>query len=56
MLLALITGAVGVLVGALIARRRKGTTADVLQYAVVYALAFGLAGLFAAIIVTRIAG
>ncbi|MGI3212398.1 hypothetical protein ACROSR_14920 [Roseovarius tibetensis] len=50
----IIIGAVlGGIVGAVIARRRKGELADVLQYAFVYALLFGIAGLFATLIIHR---
>lgn len=43
----------GAVIGTLIARRRKGSTADILQYAFVYALMFALAGLFATLIIHR---
>lgn len=43
----------GAILGALNARRRKGKTADILQYAAVYAIIFGIAGLFASILVVR---
>ena len=43
----------GAVTGALIAKRRKGTTADILQYAIVYCLVFSLAALFISIIVYR---
>ncbi|MCR9114242.1 MAG: hypothetical protein NXH84_13265 [Rhodobacteraceae bacterium] len=56
MLLATIAAVAGALIGALVARRRKGALADILQYAAVYAVMFALAGLFAAIIITRVAG
>ncbi|MDX1785755.1 hypothetical protein [Roseovarius sp. ZX-A-9] len=45
---------IGAALGAYQARRRKGRIADILQYAVVYALAFALAGLFATIALDRI--
>ncbi len=56
MLLALIGAILGAVTGALLARRRKGTLADMLQYAAVFAIAFALAGLFATILILRIAG
>lgn len=39
--------------GALVAYRRKGRTADILQYAFVYCLAFTILGLFATLIIHR---
>ncbi|WP_297773965.1 hypothetical protein [uncultured Roseovarius sp.] len=49
-----IIGAIlGALTGALIARRRKGKLADILQYAFVYTLIFALAGLFLTLIIHR---
>lgn len=45
----------GAIIGALLAKRRKGSTADILQYAFVYALIFALAGLFATIMIHRAA-
>lgn len=45
----------GAATGALIARRRKGRIADIAQYAVVYAMAFALIGLFATLIIHRMA-
>jgi len=49
-----IIGAIlGALSGALIAKRRKGRLADILQYAFVYMLVFALAGLFATLIIHR---
>ena len=44
---------VGAALGALIARRRKGTLADILQYAFIYCLIFALAGLFLTLIIHR---
>ena len=43
----------GAVAGGLIARRRKGKTADILQYAFVYALIFALAGLFVTLMIHR---
>ncbi len=45
----------GALIGALIARKRKGRSLDILQYAVVYAMIFAVIGLFVTIIVHRLA-
>jgi len=44
----------GALTGALVAKRRKGKLADILQYAFVYCLIFALAGLFITIFVHRL--
>jgi len=49
-ILGAILGAAG---GGLLAWRRKGKPADILLYAVVYALIFALAGLFATLILHR---
>jgi len=43
----------GAVTGALIAKRRKGRLADILQYAFVYALVFALAGLFITLFIHR---
>lgn len=50
-IVALIAGAV---IGALSARKRNGTTLDVLQYTAVYAIIFGVVGMLATILVHRI--
>lgn len=46
----------GAIAGALRARARGGTAADMAQWAVVHGLILGLAGLLAAILLTRAAG
>ncbi len=46
----LVLGALG---GGLRARARGGKTADIAQYAAVYAILFGLAGLFLTLILDR---
>jgi hypothetical protein len=46
----------GAILGALQARRRGGNLYDMLQWAAVFALIFGLIGLFFVIIVLRSAG
>ncbi|MEM6579296.1 MAG: hypothetical protein AAF678_12470 [Pseudomonadota bacterium] len=48
-------GCFGAVLGALIARRRKGAWPDILQYAFVYFLIFSLLGLFVTIFVHRAA-
>jgi cation transporter-like permease len=45
----------GAIVGAFRARSRGGKPADMVQWAIVHALILGLAGLFAAVILTRAA-
>jgi hypothetical protein len=47
----LVLGAVG---GGLTAKRRGGRPADIAQYAAVYAILFGLAGLFLTLILDRL--
>ena len=44
---------VGALLGAYRAKSRGGKTADVAQWAAVFAMIFGIIGLFVAIIITR---
>lgn len=46
---------IGALTGGLKARRRGGKPLDILQYAAVHAIAFGLAGLFVTIVIDRMA-
>lgn len=54
-MIVIIAAIVGAILGTLTARRRKGRTADILQYAFVFALGFALIGLFATIFITRAA-
>ena len=56
MLLALIGLVIGAILGALVARHRKGSKVDMLQYAAVFALLFALAGLFLTIFILRASG
>jgi uncharacterized membrane protein len=49
-LAALVTGA---LTGAAIARKGGGRTADLVHYAAIYAIAFGLLGVFITIFLSR---
>lgn len=49
-MIAILSGLIGVVVGALTARRRKGTPADIAQYAAGYGIAFAVAGMFGAIL------
>ncbi len=48
-----ISAFIGAALGAVQARRRKGQSADMAQYAIVYALLFSLAALFASIFMAR---
>ena len=45
---------IGALLGAYRARARGGTGADIAQWAAVFAMILGIAGLFVAVIITRI--
>jgi hypothetical protein len=45
----------GGIYGALLAKRREGTTLDMAQYAAGFGIAFGLLGLFLTIFVERMA-
>ena len=46
---------IGAIYGALLARRRKGTRADMFQYGAGFAIAFALLGLFLTILIDRLA-
>ena len=52
-MIVLLGALLGAASGALIAYRRKGNRADILQYAFVYCLIFALAGLFLTIMIHR---
>lgn len=54
-MIVLLGAALGAIWGALIARRRKGRLADILQYSAVYAMLFALLGLFITLIIHRVA-
>ncbi|MEM6659063.1 MAG: hypothetical protein AAF496_03320 [Pseudomonadota bacterium] len=43
----------GIVLGVSTARRRKGSTADIAQYAAGYGIAFALIGLIASLVVVR---
>ncbi|MDR5651563.1 hypothetical protein [Ruixingdingia sedimenti] len=45
---------IGALWGGWLARSRKGTTLDIVQYAGVYAIIFALVGLLATVVMNRI--
>lgn len=44
---------IGALLGAYRAKRQGGKTADMLQWAAVFAMIFGVIGMFIAVIITR---
>ncbi|SHJ13899.1 hypothetical protein SAMN05444404_1517 [Ruegeria lacuscaerulensis ITI-1157] len=46
----------GAILGAVTARRRKGSGADIAQYAAGYGIAFALLGLVASLILVRVVG
>ena len=46
----------GALAGALAAKRRGGKTADIVQWAAVWAIAFGALGVFFTVIAVRLLG
>ena len=52
-MIVILAAILGASLGTLTAVRRKGSKADILQYAFVYGLAFTLVGVFATLIVHR---
>lgn len=52
-MIVILSAVIGAIVGALRAKKRKGKTADILQYAVVHAMFFALLGLFLALVLDR---
>ncbi len=52
-MIVLLGAILGTIIGATIAWRRKGRTADILQYAFVYFLIFTMAGLFITLFIHR---
>ncbi|APX25322.1 MAG: apolipoprotein acyltransferase [Rhodobacteraceae bacterium] len=46
---------IGAILGGLTARRRKGNAADIAQFVLVYAIAFGIAGLIVTIVIEKLA-
>jgi len=51
-----ISSLIGAILGGYQAKRRDGNTKDIAQYAAVYALIFGVVGLFVAIFIDRTLG
>lgn len=49
----LITGLIGILIGALTAKRRNGKPVDILHYAAAYGIAFAIAGFILALIIEK---
>ncbi|MCR8546984.1 apolipoprotein acyltransferase [Salipiger sp. P9] len=45
---------IGAILGGLTARRRKGNAADIAQFVVAYAIAFGLLGLVVTIVIEKV--
>jgi len=43
----------GAVIGALVARRRKGNRLDMLQYGAAYAIIFGILGMFLTLIIEK---
>ncbi len=55
-MIVLLGGILGIVTGALLARRRKGNLADMAQYGFIYCVLFALAGLFLTILIHRFSG
>ena len=52
----ILAGAIfGAIWGAHLARKRKGSAADIVQYAIGFAIAFGILGLFLTLLIDRLA-
>lgn len=54
-MLPVIVGLLGAIIGSFIARRRKGSLLDILQYAGVFFIAFAIIGLIISVIIIRTA-
>ena len=52
-MIVILAAAIGAVLGALTARRRKGNRLDMLQYAAVYAIAFAVGGTILSIVLDR---
>ena len=50
----LLLGLIGATIGGMTAKRRKGRTADIAQYAAVYGILFTLIGLLLTILIERV--
>lgn len=54
-MIVIISALLGAIVGAFTAKRRKGNTLDILQYAAGYAMAFVVVGMIATVVLHRLA-
>ncbi len=54
-MLVIIGAILGGIIGGTIAKRRGGKTLDIVQYVGIYALAFGLVGMLATLVIHRLA-
>lgn len=54
MIIVLVSAILGALIGGTIAVRRRGKTIDILQYSVIYLIAFAILGLFLLITIDRV--
>ncbi|MDG1472369.1 apolipoprotein acyltransferase [Pseudosulfitobacter sp. SM2401] len=54
-MIVIIAALLGAIVGAFTAKRRKGNTLDILQYAAGYAMAFVVVGMIATVVLHRLA-
>jgi hypothetical protein len=52
-MIVIVSALIGAITGALTARRRKGNGLDMAQYAAGYAMAFGIVGMIATVIIDR---
>ncbi|MCF6232121.1 MAG: apolipoprotein acyltransferase [Rhodobacteraceae bacterium] len=53
-MIVIVSGFIGAVLGGLKAKKRKGTGADMLQYAAGYGIAFALVGMMVAIAIDRL--
>lgn len=54
-MIVILTTLAGAVIGGLTAKKRNGKLADIAQYATVYAIAFGIVGMLATIMIHRAA-
>jgi uncharacterized membrane protein YeaQ/YmgE (transglycosylase-associated protein family) len=55
MVIAILVGLIGALIGGTLAKKRKGKTIDIIQYAGIYFLIFAILGLFLNTLLLRLA-
>ncbi len=53
-MIVLLTAVLGACIGGFVAKKRGGKHLDILQYTVIYSIAFSMVGLFLSILVHRI--